>query len=85
MGLILQPNRNSDSIYLANQHLMFADIYSHSETYWVPQKLPQIYTVIVYICIEKVACFAVYICGNIWNAFKSSRTVPEKSFIILYQ
>ena len=35
--------------------------------YWVPQKLPQIYTVIAYICIGKVAWFAVYICGNIWN------------------
>ena len=33
-------------------------------TYWVPQKLPQIYTVIAYICIGKVAWFAVYICGN---------------------
>ena len=33
--------------------------------YWVPQKLPQIYTVIVYICIGKVALFSVYICGNI--------------------
>ena len=26
-----------------------------SSLYWVPQKLPQIYTVIAYICIEKVA------------------------------
>ena len=25
------------------------------EYYWVPHKLPQIYTVIVYICIRKVA------------------------------
>ena len=38
------------------------------ETYWVPQTLPPIYTVMVYICIGKVAGFAVYICGNIWNA-----------------
>ena len=30
--------------------------------YWVPQKLPQIYTLIAYICIGKVAWFAVYIC-----------------------
>ena len=36
--------------------------------YWVPQKLPQIYSVIAYICIGKVTRFAVYICGNIWNA-----------------
>ena len=27
------------------------------EKYWVPQKLPQIYTVIAYICIEKVVWF----------------------------
>ena len=38
-----------------------------SWTYWVPQKLSQIYTVIAYICIGKVSWFAVYICGNIWN------------------
>ena len=25
------------------------------QTYWVPQKLPQVYTVIAYICIGKVA------------------------------
>ena len=31
-----------------------------NSVYWVPQKLPQIYTVIAYICIEKVARFAVY-------------------------
>ena len=37
-------------------------------TCWVPQKLPQIYTLIACICIGKVARFAVYICGNIWNA-----------------
>ena len=36
--------------------------------YWVPQKFPQIYTVIAYIFIGKVAWFAVYICGNVWNA-----------------
>ena len=32
--------------------------------YWVPQKLPQIWTVIVCICIGKVAWFAVYICAK---------------------
>ena len=32
--------------------------------YWVPQKLPQIYTVII--CIGKVAGFAVYTCGKFW-------------------
>ena len=36
--------------------------------YWVPQKLPQIYTVIVYIFIGKVELFAVYNCANIWKA-----------------
>ena len=35
---------------------------------WVPQKLPQICTVIVCICIGKIAWFTVYICDNIWNA-----------------
>ena len=34
-------------------------------SYWVPQKLPRIYTVIAHICIGKVAWYAVYICGNI--------------------
>ena len=37
------------------------------DTYWVPQKLPQIYTIIVYICIGKVEWFSVYIGGNKWN------------------
>ena len=36
-------------------------------TYWVPQKLPQIYTVIAYICIGKASWFEVYICSNTWN------------------
>ena len=36
--------------------------------YWVPQKLPQTCIVIAYICNGKVAWFAVYICGKIWNA-----------------
>ena len=36
--------------------------------YWVHQKLPQIYTVISYKCVGKVAWFALYICGNLWNA-----------------
>ena len=36
--------------------------------YCVPQKLPQIYNAITYICIGKAASFAVYICGNILNA-----------------
>ena len=34
--------------------------------YWVIQKLPQICAVILRICIEKVAWFAVYICSNFW-------------------
>ena len=43
--------------------------------YWVPQKLPQIYTVIAYICIVKVAWFAAYIFGNLLVAvqIKGSR------------
>ena len=36
--------------------------------YWVTQKLPQIDTVIAYICIGMDTQFAVYICGNIWKA-----------------
>jgi len=31
-------------------------------------KLPEIYTLIVYICFGKVAWLAEYICANIWNA-----------------
>ena len=42
--------------------------HSEKHTYWVPQKYPQIYTVIVYICIGKEVWFSVYICGNLWNA-----------------
>ena len=34
--------------------------------YWMTQKLPQICTAILRICIGKVARFAVYICGNFW-------------------
>ena len=34
--------------------------------YWVTHKLPQIRTVILRICIGKVAWSAVYICGNFW-------------------
>ena len=43
-------------------------LYMNLEYYWGPQKLPQICTLISYICIGKVAGFEVYICGNIWNA-----------------
>ena len=35
-------------------------------TYWVTQKLPQICTVILSICIGKVALFAAYIYGKLW-------------------
>ena len=34
--------------------------------YWVTQKSPQICSVILRICIGKVAWFAVYICSNFW-------------------
>ena len=34
--------------------------------YWVTQKLPQICTVIMRICVGKVVWFAVHICGNFW-------------------
>ena len=34
--------------------------------YWVTQKLPQISTVILRICIGKVSVFAVCICCNFW-------------------
>ena len=34
--------------------------------YWATQKLPQICTEILRICIGKVAWFAVYICDNFW-------------------
>ena len=37
-----------------------------SSLYWVTQKLPQICTEILRICIGKVAWFAVYICDNFW-------------------
>ena len=47
---------------------LILSMYIDLNVYWVPQKLPQVYTVIVYICIGKVAGFEVYICANIWNA-----------------
>ena len=37
--------------------------------FWGPHNLPQIYIVIVYNCIGKVAGFAVYICGNLWGQY----------------
>ena len=37
------------------------------QTYiWVTQKLPQICSAILRICIGNVAWFAVYTCGNFW-------------------
>ena len=41
-------------------------VLSYQLIYWVTQKLPQICTVILLICIGKGARFAVYICGNFW-------------------
>ena len=35
--------------------------------YWVTQKWPKICTVILHICIGKIAWFSVYICGNLWT------------------
>ena len=51
---------------------LFFDTYNNQvETlslpyYWVTQKLPQIWTVILRIRIGKVVWFALYICGNFW-------------------
>ena len=54
---------------LRDLYFNFKETYKQTyESYWVPQKLPQIYTAIVYICNRKVAGIAVYICGNLWNA-----------------
>ena len=36
-------------------------MYAQKSTYWVPQKLPQMYTVILYICVGKIALFTLYI------------------------
>ena len=44
---------------------IYSNVKSFDLHYWVPQKIPQIYTVIAYICIGKVARFAVYIRGNL--------------------
>ena len=43
--------------------------------YWVPQQLPKIYAVIAYICIGKVAWFAIYNCGYIWNMYYHCRKI----------
>ena len=73
--------------------------FSWIKSYWVPQQLPQICTVILSICIGKVAWFAVYICANIWNAlyfkgidpytiwnnFKNLATFDAKMFNIFLQ
>ena len=45
---------------------LLAIFHSNINIYWVTQKLPQIYTVILRIRIGKVAWFAVYIYGNFW-------------------
>ena len=68
------------NIFLSIFNLVFCSISSIAHTscflllefnllvfYWLAQKLPQICTVIAYICIGKVAWFVVYICGTIWN------------------
>ena len=61
-------SRSLDQIYIVTCCITSFLRHTVLSVYWVPQKLPQIYTVIAYICIWKVAWFAVYICGNIWNA-----------------
>ena len=52
--------------FLLNKALILTAV---RKVYWVSQKSSQIYTVIAYICIGKVAWFEVYICGNIWNTY----------------
>ena len=47
--------------------------HTYIRIYRLPQKYLQIYTVIAYICIWKVAWFAVYICDNIWNTLYVSK------------
>ena len=58
--------------------LQFHPIFTIDMIYWVPQKLPQIYTVIAYICIGKVAWFAVYIFAVIYETC-SNDTHPTSS------
>ena len=50
------------TVYIMNCRVSRATLY-----YWVPQKLPQIYTVMAYICIGKVAWFGVYIFALIYG------------------
>ena len=46
------------------------DTFSWQSNYWVTQKIPQICTVILRICIGIVAWFAAFLCGNFWVTHK---------------
>ena len=46
--------------------LLYATVFICCMLYWVTQKLPQICTVLLRICIGRVAWFAVYMGGNFW-------------------
>ena len=48
--------------------------------YWLAQKWPQIFTIILRFCIGKVAWFAVYICGNFWVTQYLPRTKYALNF-----
>ena len=59
-GVILRKNTRRRATAMS----VYANLPSR---YWVPQKLPQIYTVIAYNCIGKVAWSAVYIFAVIYG------------------
>ena len=66
---IYQQTISSSNIYFSSLQYVSVFMTRHRLSYTgCLKKLPQIYTLIAYICILWVAWFAVYICGNIWNA-----------------
>ena len=70
-NIVLFPNIIF-SIYITHAGLHgYVYFDNHYLSYWVPQKLPQIYTIIAYICIGKIAWYALYICCKVWNTLWS--------------
>ena len=62
----------------------FLNSLDKNRTYWVTQKLPQICTVILRICIGKVAWFAVCICGNFWVTQYLLQLIVSHFLLVLF-
>ena len=62
-------------------YLTSTSVFRRVLLYWVPQKLPQIFTVIAFICIGKVEWFAIY-CGNTWNAYSTRHFIYYRKSVL---